>query len=185
VKTLGGGSIYKKKILDEVGTFNPYMCGEEERELGYRITDHKYKLLTISQPMAYHVDKQISSTEIKEKAKYFRGVGQIIRKYPFGRIAIDLAKYYKRLIIEELILIIFCLTLIILTSLKQYKPLTIIIGTTIILNMIIITTKGFSKTKYYIESRVLILFKFFSGLFMINKNQDEYKNNYKYIKRIK
>lgn len=80
-KYLGGGAtIYKKKVLEEVGPFNPYLYGEEEAELGYRISRAGYKLLRINAQMAHHWKTYSDKKEmIKRDMKYIKGYGQILR----------------------------------------------------------------------------------------------------------
>lgn len=52
VRTLGGNSIYRRSVLNQVGSFNPYLPSEEERELGLRIRNAGYKLVRIKEKMA-------------------------------------------------------------------------------------------------------------------------------------
>ncbi len=52
VHNFGGIGLYRRSILEEVGTFNPYLSVDEERELGMRIRKAGYKLIQILKPMA-------------------------------------------------------------------------------------------------------------------------------------
>ncbi|MBN1895392.1 glycosyltransferase [bacterium] len=51
-RTLGGIGLYKREILEEVGSFNPYLTVDEERELGLRIRRAGYCMKRTSRPMA-------------------------------------------------------------------------------------------------------------------------------------
>lgn len=81
IKGIGLSGIYRKEALDRCGTFNPYSKGEEEIELGFRILQGGYTLRRVEVPMAYHVDKVRDTRAVQQKAKYFAGTGQILRRY--------------------------------------------------------------------------------------------------------
>jgi len=51
-RTLGGIGMYKREILEDVGSFNPYLTVDEERELGLRIRRAGYCMKRMNRPMA-------------------------------------------------------------------------------------------------------------------------------------
>jgi len=51
VQTFGGIALYRRSVLEEVGSFNPHIA-DEERELGLRIRKAGYKIVRIYSPMA-------------------------------------------------------------------------------------------------------------------------------------
>ena len=73
--------LYRRTVLDRSGTFNPYIKGEEEIELGFRIMQEGFELRRIDVPMVYHIDKPRDAGAIQRKAQYFAGTGQILRRY--------------------------------------------------------------------------------------------------------
>jgi glycosyltransferase involved in cell wall biosynthesis len=81
VPGLGGAALYRRQALDECGTFNPFLRGEEERELAYRLSRRGYSVVRVEHPMAHHLDKERSVQENTGRAVYFAGVGQIMRQY--------------------------------------------------------------------------------------------------------
>ena len=87
IKGIGLSAIYRRAALDRCGTFNPYAKGEEEIELGYRLLRGGYTLKRLAAPMAYHVDKPRAASTVDQKAKYFAGTGQILRRYPGSELA--------------------------------------------------------------------------------------------------
>lgn len=89
----GGGAIYRKGILDKVGPFNPWLMGEEEREVGFRIRQRDFELHELNVPMAIHKVKK-EKTSMTHRLKYYRGVGQLLRMYWRAPFAIDLIKKY-------------------------------------------------------------------------------------------
>ena len=80
VRGMGLSGIYRKDLFDRIGTFHPHARGEEEVELGYRIIQAGYTLERHDQPMAYHLDKVKGKAQFDQKAKYFVGTGQVLRR---------------------------------------------------------------------------------------------------------
>lgn len=97
VPYLAGAAMYKREVLQKVGTFNPFMAGEEERELGYRIGLAGFVLRRLDAAMVYHLEKPRTRSETGEKAKYFTGVGQIFRHYGASRISWQLVSGHRNL----------------------------------------------------------------------------------------
>jgi hypothetical protein len=83
--------MYRRSVLEQVGTFNPYLYCDEEPELCLRIRYAGYRVLRLSRPIAFHLDPWRESTPAealsaflnKRKVKLFLGFGQNIR-YFFG-----------------------------------------------------------------------------------------------------
>jgi glycosyltransferase involved in cell wall biosynthesis len=50
----GRVSLYRRSVLEEVGTFQPYLLAEEEPELGLRIRHAGYRLVELQQPAIFH-----------------------------------------------------------------------------------------------------------------------------------
>jgi glycosyltransferase involved in cell wall biosynthesis len=107
VDYLPGAAIFRKSVIEEAGHFNPFMMGNEEKELGERIKKLGYKQLRIESKIATHFSKEKSKDEVEEKAKYFIGVAQyfklnfsanslksIVKKYPLAMAANFLAVYF-------------------------------------------------------------------------------------------
>lgn len=82
----GGAALYRRAVLEKVGTFNPYLSSEEEPELGLRVRHAGYRILELSCPMAYHFnDAPVAlSTPLSRRRRNFHlGMGQAAR-YHFG-----------------------------------------------------------------------------------------------------
>ena len=76
----GGGALFRRKTLDEVGCYNPNINGGgEEEELSMRIKDNGYKLLRIKPPMIYHWGKRSDANKYLKQVHYVTGIGQILR----------------------------------------------------------------------------------------------------------
>jgi glycosyltransferase involved in cell wall biosynthesis len=50
----GGAAMYRRSVLEEVGTFNPYLYSDEEPELCVRIRHRGYRILQLGYPIVYH-----------------------------------------------------------------------------------------------------------------------------------
>ena len=90
---LAGAALFKREVLEKVGTYNSYLYGDEEAELSYRLRRAGYKLLKIPYNMAIHHSRNISTIEefkIALTRKYYFGCGQTLR-YSIGDIHLFLS----------------------------------------------------------------------------------------------
>ena len=51
---LRGSGLYRRKAMEQVGTFNPYLVTDEEAELGLRLRRGGWKMLHLPYPMGCH-----------------------------------------------------------------------------------------------------------------------------------
>jgi glycosyltransferase involved in cell wall biosynthesis len=82
----GGAAMYRRSVLEQVGTFNPFLYADEEPELCLRIRHAGYHIYQLSQPIAFHYSVTFHTfTNFLDKRshKFFLGYGQNIR-YFFG-----------------------------------------------------------------------------------------------------
>jgi glycosyltransferase involved in cell wall biosynthesis len=182
-KELGGGApMYRRKALDQCGTFHPFLKGEEERELCHRLYSKGWKLRVVNAPMAFHLNKVKNKSEIDEKAGYFKGVGQILREYPFADMSKRFIASYRRVVLEIITihsyLCVFILTLIFKEFLITY----------ILSILLVIFILSFLKSPYkvylYIRSRFLITWNVIFGFIIGLDNPDTYMKKIK-VKTIK
>lgn len=78
----GGAAMYRRSVLEQVGTFNPYLHSEEEPELCLRIRHAGYRVLQLEYPIAYHYSnpKGALSTFVgRWRRNLYLGYGQTIR----------------------------------------------------------------------------------------------------------
>lgn len=102
VESLGGPATFKMEVLKKVGSYNPYIRGEEEAELCFRIRNAGYKLLRLSVPMTLDLGRKSGMSEYINRAKFSIGIGQNIR-YSFGkRYFKDVLKKYRYSIVFSL-----------------------------------------------------------------------------------
>lgn len=82
VANIGGAGMYRRSVLRDVGTFNPYLYSDEEPELAIRIRYAGYDIFKLGHPIAYHYSdpNEFISTLIKRwKRNLWLGMGQSIR----------------------------------------------------------------------------------------------------------
>ncbi|MCI0393137.1 MAG: glycosyltransferase [Acidobacteria bacterium] len=72
---LRGSGLYRRRAMEQVGTFNPYLVTDEEAELGLRLQREGWKLLHLPYPMARHLR---SAPRLKMMLRAFR-LGRICR----------------------------------------------------------------------------------------------------------
>jgi cellulose synthase/poly-beta-1,6-N-acetylglucosamine synthase-like glycosyltransferase len=110
--SLGGAGLYRRSAIVESGGFNPFVKGEEERELGHRIARKGYTVLRVDVPMVYHLEKDRTLAEITEKAGHFVGVGQILREYRGTDLAADVLARQRRVIRDSFAVVLPAIVLL-------------------------------------------------------------------------
>lgn len=82
----GGAALYRRSALEAAGTFNPYLSAEEEPELGLRIRQAGFRLLTLAYPIVRHYNDApvaFSSVLSRRRRNFHLGMGQAARNH-FG-----------------------------------------------------------------------------------------------------
>jgi len=83
----GGAAMYRRPVLEAVGTFNPYLYSDEEPDLCIRIRHAGYRIVRVLYPMVFHYTDPRSglSTQVARwKRNLFLGAGQNLR-YHLGK----------------------------------------------------------------------------------------------------
>lgn len=86
VNHTGGESLYRRAVLDAVGSFNPFLYSDEEPELALRIRHAGYVLAMTQHPVSYDYTPEeglISTTLKRWRRNLYLGAGQNLR-YLFG-----------------------------------------------------------------------------------------------------
>lgn len=121
--------IYRRAALDRSGTFNPYIKGEEEIELGFRILREGFVLRRIDVPMVHHCDKPRDVGAIGRKAQYFAGTGQILRRYPGTALWLRLIRNSFHVFAQQAVLILPIVAALGAIIAGAYRPASIILLT--------------------------------------------------------
>jgi glycosyltransferase involved in cell wall biosynthesis len=83
----GGAAMYRRSVLEEVGTFNPYLYSDEEPDLCIRIRYAGYHLVRVVYPIAFHYTDPRSSLSTlvgRWRRRLYLGAGQNLR-YHLGK----------------------------------------------------------------------------------------------------
>jgi glycosyltransferase involved in cell wall biosynthesis len=163
VRYLAGSGVYRREILDRAGTFNPFVKGEEERELGFRVLQQGVTIRRLDVPMVYHMEKERTKSELDEKSRYFTGVGQIFRHYGFQQITRDLLVAHRSVFSVYLFGIITVILFTIAIAAGFLLPALMLASAGVVLGGLLIRLKGGRKAYLFARSRTLILVNIFKG----------------------
>jgi len=79
----GGSALYRRSVLDEVGTFNPFIYSDEEPELCLRIRCRGgHRVVRLDRPIGYHYsdpDDRFSTLIRRARRNLYVGSGQNLR----------------------------------------------------------------------------------------------------------
>lgn len=86
-------AMYRKEILDQVGSFDPWVLGTEEQELGFRIRQKNFELHRLNIIGADHHTKK-NKTFLFHRLAFYQGTGQLIARELYKRkpLALELLK---------------------------------------------------------------------------------------------
>lgn len=163
VRYLAGSGVYRRDVLEQAGTFNPFVKGEEERELGFRILRLGYSILRLDVPMVFHMEKSRTKSELDEKARYFTGVGQIFRHYGSQQISRDLLAAHRS-IFSVYLFGFGAASLLAAVALAGYLvPALLLLGCGTVLLGLLALLKGGRKLYFFARSRLLTLINMVRG----------------------
>jgi glycosyltransferase involved in cell wall biosynthesis len=84
VRQGGGASLYRRTVLEQVGTFNPYLYSDEEPSLCLRIRHAGYRVLRLQRPIVFHYTdpaENLATFQAKRRGNIWLGYGQNIRYF--------------------------------------------------------------------------------------------------------
>lgn len=157
VRYLAGSGMFRRDVLEKVGTFNPYVKGEEERELAFRILEAGFSLRRLDIPMVYHMEKHRTKSELDEKARYFTGVGQIFRHYRVRGISRDLVVAHREVFLTYVFGAGAILLLLAMVAAGYVIPALILLGCGTVLGLLLGLLKGGRKVYLFVRLKFLIL----------------------------
>lgn len=174
VEHLPGPAIFRREALNEVNHFNPYFKGFGEKELGYRLSNHGYKQLRISETIAYQYKKKKNINEIIEKSSYFRGVGQFLRLHFNRKTIFEIYNNNKMLFAFQACLLLYLLFLI--SFLIFNKKIFLITNSVLIVFLLLEIFKHRNIKNLYYRFNALLLksINFFYGFFNNTKTVSDY-----------
>ncbi|NJO08028.1 MAG: glycosyltransferase [Chloroflexaceae bacterium] len=78
----GGAALYRRSVMEQVGTFNPYIYSDEEPELCIRIRHAGYRACRLEHTIVYHYTdppEETSTLLLRRGRNLYIGYGQNIR----------------------------------------------------------------------------------------------------------
>jgi glycosyltransferase involved in cell wall biosynthesis len=183
VPGLGGAGVYRRRALQECGTFNPFLRGEEERELAYRLSSGGYSVERVEAPMAYHLNKPRSAYENVERAIYFRGVGQIMRHYALRTMFWGLLREQHEVFFFWAFMVVGFMMYVCATVSGSHMLLAVLVAVTFLGAIVLTMWKGFHKVWLYLHEHVLAGVRFFQGLMMGLPVADGYPERFTRVKQ--
>lgn len=82
VSYTGGATMFRRSVLDEIGTFNPYLHSDEEPEVCLRIRHAGYRIVSLEHPIACHYSdpgNAICNLVGRWRRNLWLGMGQSMR----------------------------------------------------------------------------------------------------------
>lgn len=147
--------MYRREALERVGTFNPFVRGEEERELGFRIRRAGYSIRQADVPMIYHVYKERTKSELDEKAGYFTGIGQIFRRYGTQSINRDLLARHWGFFAKVLLMLFMVCSLFVFLLSGLYLLFAVTFGAMSVFILLLVALKGWRKVHLFFRAEFL------------------------------
>jgi glycosyltransferase involved in cell wall biosynthesis len=80
----GGAAMYRRSVLEELGSFNPYLYSDEEPELCLRIRHAGHRILRLSHPIVFHYSHPVDYIQtllLRRNRNLWIGFGQNIRYF--------------------------------------------------------------------------------------------------------
>jgi hypothetical protein len=174
----GNAAVFRHKVLDAVGTWNPYIISDEEPELCLRIRCAGLRIVRLSYPSVYHFCMSaftLSTLLSRRKRRLFLGYGQAIRYHFYTGL---LARYLRERGFALVPAFIGGLAIVALLLSCLFHNVFWIAGLLIILLLAFAVDAVRSRSAYsavfHVAHRVLILEGTLKGLFIKPHDYDEY-----------
>lgn len=189
IKYAFGSAIFRRSALLEVGNFHPYLRGEEEAEISYRLLKNGYELCILPHDAIFHYcnpRNSINETFRRKKSGLYAGLGDLM--------ALSLQKRFYILIWNRfrpfIIYIVFAITMLTMGSyflITHFYSGILLTALTPILIIIILSAKKRSMKNGILSAINMgfISFEIIKGLFRKIKDASEYPKDVISVKQWK
>jgi glycosyltransferase involved in cell wall biosynthesis len=169
---LHGAVLYRKKVLEVVGSFDPSMLGEEDCELGFRIRQANFELHELNIPPTIHLIQK-NKTWFMHRAGYYRGLGQEIRKHFRTSLSRHILRQYWFHFSLPIWIFLSCLMLfLIFYNVAPSSFLVLIVSINISAFLIVLKLEhGLTKAIYKLCRTLIESYTILIGLTIRNQNK--------------
>jgi glycosyltransferase involved in cell wall biosynthesis len=178
----GGAAMYRRSVLEQVGTFNPYLFADEEPALCLRIRHAGFRILRLSCPIAFHYSSPAETLPMflgKRRRNFFLGFGQNIRYFLGSQLLLPYLRERGWSMIPVLILCIGMVAAIASGLTGQWVWFTLWGGFLIAFTMVIaIRKRSIKRALLTIFLRLLILEGTVRGIFLKPYDPSSYPGSY-------
>lgn len=182
----GGAALYRRSVLDQVGTFNPYLYSDEEPELCLRIRHAGYRILRLSHPIVFHYSAPVdgfSSFLLRRNSKMMYGYGQVVRYFLGTPLLLPYLKERGWAIAPALTLTLGITAFVLSVATHEWAWTAIWFGVIILLIIIIAIRKQSLKRAFLaIFRRLLILDGTIHGLLLKPYDPQSYPGTFDTIR---
>lgn len=189
VEYLGASAMFRKKALEEVGYFNPYLFAHEEWEVCQRLRHKKLEIISLPIKMAVHRTHPIESRKVFIKQlenRRFFATGQLLRMALARRISFfNLARFQTKQISIFLLAILLVLMNIyaIFYRLGVIFPITLFIVLSFYFYLLINKKSMYRGSESFLKW-LKILFYIFIGCMRLPKDSRNYPTDVKIIQNM-
>ncbi len=156
VNVFGGTAVYRRRVLDEVGAFNPHIIATPELELALRIRNAGYRLFRLPEPMAITYAPQRESVgEILRRARSgLYSMGSTLKYCQKNRLFLNYIKERMGFILTYFVCLFFFCALLLVSLFLNSLVIASSVGIAIFTGVVI-----FSIRKRSIYGVFLSIFK--------------------------
>lgn len=149
VKQLGGNGLYRRAVLEDVGSFNPYVRSFEEAELGARIRQAGWRILRDPAVMGWHhtpIPDALEEYWRRFRSHLLTGQGQVLRLSLRQGLFLEHLRQLNRVVLFLLWLAIGLISGLGSLALWNSQPIvTWLIGSALVLAIFAARSRSLSK----------------------------------------
>lgn len=182
----GGAALYRRSVLEQVGSFNPYLYSDEEPELCLRIRHAGYRVLRLSRPIVMHYStpaEELSTLLFRRNRNLWLGFGQSIRYFWGSPLLAPYLRERGWVIAPALFILIGIFSLVVVVLTTQWVWLVLWAGSLVVLALALAIRKhSFKRAIFSLFQRLLILEGTFRGLLIKPYDPRSYPERYDMVR---
>ena len=182
----GPGAIYRRSVLNQVGTFTPFLISDEEPELCLRIRHAGYRVVRTDYPVVYHrtdPEDTFAAMFARRRRKLYLGFGQNLRYHARTGLLLRYIRerWYALPLVE--VLLIGLVSLVWSFEIHRLMPFEIWLGTVILaLAAYAVYKRSFYDMAHSLLNRIFVLEGSIRGITLSPLNPDDYLQHLEVVK---